>query len=579
MCLATLAATGLTYAADLTWDSSGSNPADPVDGSGTWDTSAALWSNGVSDAVWNNAGNDVAVFGNANGAAGTVTLGTAITTGGLVFNPATSGTYIISGEALTLVGTTPVITTNADAEISSVIAGSAGFVKTGSGKLTLAGANTYGGGVTIAEGTISFSSGANLPSGTSITFDGGTLQYTASSGYLGLNRGLVLTASGGTLDISTSGSGYINYSGPISYSGSGSRTLVISANSTSSQTSGLVSVLADGSGGPTSLIKNGSSSFNVSGANTYTGSTTVNAGILFLNGANRISSSEIVSINSGASIRMSGDQTFINLQDGSAGGGALTQAYNGSSVATIQSGSFSGRIHDLTSSRNVSLNKTTSGTLRLSGDNNSYTLGTTISEGTLLINNASGNALGTGSVTVTSATLGGNGFAALGGANSISVGTNGVITAGDSAIAGGIGTLTLNGGSTTGSILDMGAGSSFSFDLAAGDLNDTVRFYNYTGASDFLRDGGGVTLNFAGAQAGSYDLFRFYSDAGTTLTTAGFTELTSNFVLGSGLTGYTATWDYGTTGLITLNLVAIPEPTALGLALLGLAATVVRRRR
>lgn len=578
MCLATLTATGLTHAADLTWDSSGANPANPVDGSGTWDTSTALWSNGVSDSVWNNASNDIAVFGNANGAAGTVTLGTAVTAGGIIFNAPGSGTYLISSGTLSLAGGTPTITTNVNAEISSVIAGSAGLVKAGAGVLTLSGSNTYSGGTTISAGTIAFSTGINLPSG-SITLDGGTLRFTGAT-YTPINRALVLTTAGGTIEASGAAGGYMAYSGGISYSGSGNRSLTLAGTSTLGNT--LSSGLTDGPGGVTSLIKNGSAIWQVRGANkTYSGDTVINAGILRTYGdiANELSTTSTMYIASAGTLSLNANQTVASLQDGTGGGGVIREAFVTSATATIQSGSFSGRIHDNGSSRAIAVAKTTSGVLRLSGTNNTYIGGTTVSAGTLLINNASGNAIGTGSVNVTSSTLGGNGFAALGGANSISVGSGGVIAAGDSAIAGGIGTLTLNGGSTTGSILDMGAGSSFSFDLAAGDLNDTVRFYNYAGASDFLRDGGGVTLNFAGAQAGSYDLFRFYSNAGTTLTSAGFTELTSNFVLGSGLTGYTATWDYGTTGLITLNLAAIPEPTALGLALLGLAATVVRRRR
>jgi len=87
-----------------------------------------------------------------------------------------------------------------------------------------------------------------------------------------------------------------------------------------------------------------------------------------------------------------------------------------------------------------------------------------------------------------------------------------------------------------------------------------------------------VTLNFNGAQDGTYDLFTFYSNAGTTLTSAGFTELTSNFTLGSGLSGYTAAWDYSTTGVISLTLTTVPEPASAGLVLAGLALCLRRRR-
>lgn len=582
MCLAAVAASGMAQGATLTWDSSGANPANPVDGAGTWDTATALWSNGLSDLVWNNAANDTAVFGNANGAAGTITLGTGITVGGLIFNAPGSGNYTLSGTTITLAGSTPTITTNVNATINSGIGGSAGLTKSGTGTLVLGGTNTYSGGTVINAGTLSFSSNSatgagGLPNGSITLMNGATLQYTGGSG--GFNRGYVLDAGTTTIaSTSTVSNSGLNSSGGVSFTGSGDRTLVLSSVTGNAITFG--GSIGDGLGGATSVVKSGAGDLNLNGtSNTYSGSTVVNAGKIFTNGNNRISTVSTVYINTGAEIRLNGDQIIANLQNGAGGGGQLTRAFAGTSIATIQSGSFSGRITDLASDRNIGVTKTTNGVLRLSGTNNSYTAGTTISAGTLLVNNPSGNGLGVGAVTVTSSTLGGSGFIGLTGANSISVGTAGVISAGDSAVSGGVGTLTLNGGSTTGAILNMQADSSFTFDLAAGNANDTIRFYNYTGASDFLRDGGGITLNFNGAQEGTYDLFLFYSNAGTTLTSAGFTELTSNFSLGSGLSGYNAAWDYSQTGVVSLTLTAVPEPGAMGLAIAGLAVCLVRRRR
>ena len=578
--LLALAALSSTLRADsLTWDSSGLNPNAPVDGAGAWDTSTALWSNGSVDSIWNNAGNNTAVFGSNNGAAGTVTVGT-ITAGGLIFNAATSGSYLLSGGTLTLGGSTPTITTNANAEIASVIAGTTGLTKEGSGVLTLSGTNTFTGGLKLNAGTVGFSAAANLSSG-AITLNGGALRYTATTGYLGLSRTWVLTTAGATFDSATTGTGYVNYSGSMTYSGSGARTITLMGSSTSSQNSSLAMIIADGAGGVTSLVKNGSASWSLSGANTYTGSTTVNQGILFTSGEDRIPVASTVYIAASGSIRIGGNnQTFGNLQDGAGGGGMISRAYSsGTSTATIQSGRFSGRIYNSNGSGFTAVAKTTGGVLRLSGTTNDYTGGTTISGGTLLINNASGTGLGVGNVTVTNATLGGNGYSALTGTASHTVGSGGVIAAGDSETSGGIGTLTLNGSGTTGAILDMQAGSSFTFDLGAANANDTVRFYGYSGASDFLRDSGGIVLNFSGALAGTYDLFRFYSNAGTTLTDAGFTQATSNFTLGSGLTGYNATWDYSTLGVVSLTLTAVPEPSAAALlGLGGLCAMVLWRR-
>ena len=163
-------------AQSLVWDSSGTSPATPVDGPGTWDTTGTNWSNGVTDVAWNNALNTTAVFGNGNGAAGTVSLGTGITAGGLTFNAPGSGSYTISGGTLTLAGATPLLTANVDAAISSVIAGSNGFTKTGAGTLTLSGSNTYGGSTILQQGVLAFTTASAIGTGP-IVFDGGTLRW------------------------------------------------------------------------------------------------------------------------------------------------------------------------------------------------------------------------------------------------------------------------------------------------------------------------------------------------------------------------------------------------------------------
>jgi hypothetical protein len=87
---------GGAEAASLQWDANGAVPG--TGGSGTWNTSTALWFNGSSFQNWNNATLDDAAFG---GTAGTVTLGVAITAHNLTFD--TSG-YTLTGSTLTLGG-------------------------------------------------------------------------------------------------------------------------------------------------------------------------------------------------------------------------------------------------------------------------------------------------------------------------------------------------------------------------------------------------------------------------------------------------------------------------------------------
>jgi len=89
-----------------------------------------------------------------------------------------------------------------------------GLSKQGAGTLTLSGANTFTGGLTVNNGTVSFASdgstgGTGYPLGVypastkanSVTLNGGGLLDTATA-TIAVNRGITLGASGGTLDAS-----------------------------------------------------------------------------------------------------------------------------------------------------------------------------------------------------------------------------------------------------------------------------------------------------------------------------------------------------------------------------------------
>jgi fibronectin-binding autotransporter adhesin len=148
---AVLAAHVNAHADSLLWNTPG----------GSWDTVNANWLNGVNPVTWNNATPDAAIFG-ATGV-GTVSLTEPITASSITFN--TNG-YTIAGNTLTLGGASPAITNNADAVISSVLAGTAGFTKAGAAMLTLSNANTFTGGVTILNGTLKLANIGALNSNT-----------------------------------------------------------------------------------------------------------------------------------------------------------------------------------------------------------------------------------------------------------------------------------------------------------------------------------------------------------------------------------------------------------------------------
>ncbi|MEN3943582.1 autotransporter-associated beta strand repeat-containing protein [Prosthecobacter sp. SYSU 5D2] len=186
------------------------------DGPGTWNTTAAdRWFNPAAMPpgyqVWNNDQADIAIFGTGTGAAGTVTLESAITAGGLTFNATGSGSYTLSGNVLTLAGT-PIINANVAAAISSSLAGVAGMTKTGDGVLTLSGgaANTLTGLTYISGGTLTTakSSGVTAIAGDVEVATGGTYIWGANNQ---LADTASITVSGGAITFSSRTETFANY--------------------------------------------------------------------------------------------------------------------------------------------------------------------------------------------------------------------------------------------------------------------------------------------------------------------------------------------------------------------------------
>jgi autotransporter-associated beta strand protein len=145
-------------AADVTWDITpgtvGVGDGSVTGGSGAWNTSTGNWTTngGVNNRAWINANNDTAIF---SGTPGTITLGTGITVGGLIFN---TPDYSLAGSILTF-GTGGTIIANENAAISSALAGST-ITKTGNGTLVLSGNDSYTGPMTVSAGMLAIGDGA-----------------------------------------------------------------------------------------------------------------------------------------------------------------------------------------------------------------------------------------------------------------------------------------------------------------------------------------------------------------------------------------------------------------------------------
>ncbi|HEX4347005.1 MAG TPA: autotransporter-associated beta strand repeat-containing protein, partial [Vicinamibacterales bacterium] len=271
-------------------------------------------------------GSTVAITTDSNlgAASGALTLGDASSNGTLsidapTFTSARSVTLGAGGGVIDTVG-------NTDATLTGAISGSGGLTKAGSGTLTLAGTIGYAGPTVIAGGSLRagianlFAPGSSLSLGAGSTIDFGGFSQSLES----LTGFGTLAMGGGSLTVGSGGS--------------------------SSQFDGVIT----GAGG---LVKNGSGTFVLTGANAYGGGTFVNGGVLQGNTSSipgNVVDNAAVVFDQGASGTyfgtISGSGAF-----GKAGAGALTlagpQFYTGGTI--VSGGSLIG---DTSSLRGVIVN-------------------------------------------------------------------------------------------------------------------------------------------------------------------------------------------------------------------------------
>ncbi|HEY0945528.1 MAG TPA: autotransporter-associated beta strand repeat-containing protein [Opitutaceae bacterium] len=223
------------------------------------------------------------------------------------------------------------------------------------------------------------------------------------------------------------------------------------------------------------LTKTGAGTLVLSKANTYTGATQVNAGTLNLGTANAIASSTAVTVAAGATLQTGDANQSVATLSG-AGSLVLGNAVLTAANATADS-TFSGVI-----SGTGSLVKTGNATLTLGGAN-TYTGGTTVSEGKLVATQA--GALGSGNAAVgAGTTLEFNLNTAGSGAYA------GAISGGGNLVKSGDGTLTLT---TTGA---TGAGAIGSLAANAGTLalGDGTHALAFTAGTAQVASGATLTV-------------------------------------------------------------------------------------
>ncbi|WP_344823160.1 beta strand repeat-containing protein [Rurimicrobium arvi] len=149
------------------WDSTGTNDNVLYNGSGTWNKTSPNWtrSNGRANDYWRDGG--IAVFGGSGStrAAGTITLGISPVVDSISFAGTPSGDFILNGMSISGSNTTlPVsVAGGTVAYINSPVTGSLSLVKQGPGVLTLGGINTYSGITNIASGYLQMNTACKLP--------------------------------------------------------------------------------------------------------------------------------------------------------------------------------------------------------------------------------------------------------------------------------------------------------------------------------------------------------------------------------------------------------------------------------
>ncbi|ECA1488216.1 AIDA autotransporter-like protein ShdA, partial [Salmonella enterica subsp. enterica serovar Montevideo] len=252
-----------------------------------------------------------------------------------------------------------VLELNTGGDFANNIGGSGQVVKSGDDALTLSGSNTYTGGTLISDGTLVATNVEAL--GTGDVTDNATLELNTGGDF---DNNI-----GGTGSVVKSGDKTLTLSGANSYTGgttiSGGTLVATNVEALGSgdvtdnavlelNTGGTFDNVISGSG---QVVKSGDERLTLSGANSYTGGTTISGGTLVASNVEALGSGDIT------------DNATLELNTG----GTFDNAISGSGQV-VKSGDE---------------------TLTLSGTN-TYTGGTTISGGTLIATHV--NALGTGAI-------------------------------------------------------------------------------------------------------------------------------------------------------------------------------------
>jgi autotransporter-associated beta strand protein len=490
------------------------------------------------------------------------------------------GTYAATNVG-TLVGANPFVNVGSATgliKVNGSFAGTNGLTKTGAGQLNFQSSfNTFTGGLTIEAGRVNFGSSNNIPTSNNLNLKGGEVNFGAVN--LNLTFANVQWGDGKL----TGGAG--------SSLTAASYTLT----NTVDITNGFV--LA-GAGG---LNKSsGAGNFVLSGTNTFGGAgvtNTVSAGTLSLGNASALgNTSNSFELRTGGTLNVSNiSPTFstFTFAGGNLSGGT-TNILTADSGFVVTGGTLT-ISNRLAGSGGFTQNG--SGTTTLSRTN-AYSGATTVSQGTLLVGT-------NGSIASSSAVVNGGLLNVNGAAGAITVNTGGSLGG-----SGNVGGVNLKSGSSlrpgnspgllTASSATIDGGSTYSWEISSvtgtagtnwdllsvtglldmsGVTSENKWNLVVTGDSGFAGWSGTDSYSYVFAQAASVSGFSSTVGADVTnlfnITTSGITSLPNassspngDFKVVVGSAG----------GLTTLNLMAVPEPSAASLMGIGLGSLFILRR-
>ena len=288
-----------------------------------------------------------------------------------------------------------------------------GLTKEGAGTLVLSGSNAYTGTTTINAGTLRISGGnaisnsgvVSLANAAGVGFEVNSSETISSLRGGGATGGTVTVSLGQTLTVAESGSqtfsGMIAGAGGLALNGSGTMALT-GANSYTGTTTISAGTLSIGSGGTTGSLSASSAIVN-NAALAFNRSNTVTQGTDFSSAA-ITGTGSLVKNGSGTVILTASNAytggTTINAGTLQVGNGGTTGSLSVSSAITNNGTLVFNRSDNITQGTHFSSNITGSGAVVKNGSGNltlgvanSYTGGTVITAGTLQVRNAS--ALGT----------------------------------------------------------------------------------------------------------------------------------------------------------------------------------------